>query len=100
MLQRFVEWLNSSLIELTMKKTKQTEIQKLDTDDTVLIDGCFTVDKHRWGTWTSLDTKGNKLVTSLTEEACINATRCYLKWQQDGFTENAQVYSGEVGGKL
>lgn len=83
-----------------MKKTKQAEIQKLDTDNTVLIDDAFTVDKHRWGTWTSLDSEGNKLITSLTEESCIEATRCYLKWRQEGFTEEASSYDGVVDGKL
>ena len=69
-------------------------------ETTVLIDGAFTVDKARWGTWRSYDQEGKGLITSLTEEACVNATRFYLKAQQDGFTENASSYDGVVGGKL
>jgi hypothetical protein len=82
-----------------MAKTKTKE-STLVAETTALIDGAFTVDKASWGTWRSYDAEGKGLVTSLTEEACINATRCYLKWQQDGFTENANSYDGVVGGKL
>jgi hypothetical protein len=82
-----------------MAKTKTKEVT-LDVEHTSLIDGAFTVDKASWGTWRSYDHEGRGLVTSLTEEACINATRCYLKWRQDGFTENASSYDGTVGGKL
>jgi hypothetical protein len=82
-----------------MAKTKAKET-KLDTEHTTLIDGAFTVDKASWGTWRSYDAEGKGLVTSLTEEACVNATRCYLKWRQDDFTEGSTSYTGEVGGKL
>ena len=84
----------------TMTKTKKAELQKLDVDDTVLIDGCFTVDKARWGTWRSFDKEGKEILTSLTEEQCIAATRWYLKARQEGFTENTATYDGVVGGKL
>jgi len=60
----------------------------------------FTVKKSRWGTWSSFDLDGKELVTSLTEESCIAATHCYLKWQQEGFTEKTTSYAGTVGGKL
>ena len=83
-----------------MAKTKSTKEAKLDTEHTTLLDGAFTVDKASWGTWRSYDAEGKGLVTSLTEEACVNATRSYLKWQQDGFTEGSTSYTGEVGGKL
>ena len=69
-------------------------------DETVMIDGCFTVDRHRWGTWQSYDRDGKGLITSLTEEICIKATRWYLKAKQDGFTDEATRYEGTVGGKL
>ena len=97
---RFVRWLTNSPTESTMAKAKQTEVQKLDVDDTILIDGCFTVDKARWGTWRSFDSEGKELITSLTEEECIAATRWYLKARQEGFTEEATSYDGGVGGKL
>ena len=83
-----------------MPKTKKVEEVKLDAEHTALIDGCFTVDKARWGTWRSYDQEGKGLITSLTEEACINATRCFLKWGQEGFTEGVTSYDGVVGGKL
>lgn len=83
-----------------MMKTKQTEVQKLDVDDTILIDGCFTVDKARWGTWRSFDKDGKEIITSLTEEQCIEATRWYLKALQEGFTDDAPTYDSVVGGKL
>jgi hypothetical protein len=84
-----------------MPKTKKTEEVKLDTEHTTLIDGAFTVDRHRWGTWVSLDSKGNQLITSLTEEACIAATRFYLKGRQEGWDDaNTVKHEGTVGGKL
>ena len=82
-----------------MPKTKTKEEAKLDTENTALIDGAFTVDKHRWGTWGSVDAEGKKLVTSLTKEDCINATRFYLKGLQEGFDDTA-LHEGTVGGKL
>jgi len=78
---------------------QQTELQKLDVDDTHFIDGCFTVDKARWGTWRSFDAEGKEIITALTEEQCISATRWYLKCLQEGFPE-AATHEGTVGGKL
>jgi hypothetical protein len=84
-----------------MAKTKITEVQKLDVDDTVLIDGCFTVDKARWGTWRSFDKEGKELITALTEEVCVHTTRFYLKGLQDGWDDhNVVKHEGSVGGKL
>lgn len=66
-----------------------------------MIDGCFSVEKSKWGTWSSIDQDGNKIITSLTEENCINATRWYLKQKQEGFSgQNSVTYEGTVGGKL
>jgi hypothetical protein len=78
---------------------QQTELQKLDVDDTHFIDGCFTVDKARWGTWRSFDREGKEIITALTEEQCVSATRWYLKARQEGF-EETPTHSGFVGGKL
>jgi len=83
-----------------MTKTKQLEVQKLDVDDTHFIDGAFTVDKARWGTWRSFDAEGKEIITALTEEQCISATRWYLKSKQEGFTDEARTYDSVVGGKL
>jgi hypothetical protein len=83
-----------------MTKTKTAQVQKLDVDHTVLIDEAFTVDKARWGTYRSFDKDGKELITSMTEEECIRATRWYLKARQEGFPEDSRSYTGEVGGKL
>ena len=64
-----------------------------------LIDEAFYVEKKRFGTYQSYDKEGNGLVTSLSEEQCISATRFYLKGRQEGFTESA-TYAGQVSGKL
>jgi hypothetical protein len=65
-----------------------------------LIDDCFYVKTHPWGTVQSYDAEGNGLITSLTEEKCIAATRWYLKAKQDGFTGSDVTYDSTVGGKL
>ena len=62
-------------------------------------DDAFCVEKTRWGTYRSKDKEDNLLVTSLTEELCISATRFYLKGKQEGFDET-NSYDGVVGGKL
>jgi len=84
-----------------MTKTKNAPIETLNVEDTVLIDGCFTVDKARWGTYRSYDKEGNGLVTSMTEDGCIQATRWYLKGLQEGWDDHNTVeHEGSVGGKL
>jgi hypothetical protein len=74
----------------------ESENSKLQKE---LIDDAFYVEKQRWGTWNSYDAEGKALVTSLTEEQCISATRFYLKGRQEGFTES-KSYESVVGGKL
>jgi uncharacterized lipoprotein NlpE involved in copper resistance len=64
-----------------------------------LIDDTFYVQQSNWKTWKSYDKDGNPLITSFTEESCINSTRFYLKGKQEGFSET-QTYSGKVDGKL
>jgi hypothetical protein len=64
-----------------------------------LIDDCFYVEQKKWGTWDSVDKQGKGLITSLTREHCIAATRFYLKGLQEGFPE-AKTHEGTVGGKL
>lgn len=64
-----------------------------------LIDDCFYIQQKKYGLWYSTDKEGNGLITSLTEEQCISATRFYLKGRQEGFSES-QTYESEVGGKL
>jgi hypothetical protein len=64
-----------------------------------LIDDCFYVDEARWGVYHSFDKEGKRLITSLTEQTCINATRFYLKGLQEGF-EETKSHQGTVDGKL
>ena len=66
----------------------------------VLVDDCFYVAQKKYGLWDSTDLEENGLVTSLTEEQCISATRFYLKGRQEGFPEPEKVHEGTVGGKL
>jgi hypothetical protein len=82
-----------------MPKTKTRETAPV-TEISALVDNAFTVDKARWGTFRSFDPEGKALVTSPTEEACVEATRFYLKARQEGFTEIATSYTGHVDGKL
>ena len=65
-----------------------------------LIDDCFYVEQKKYGLWDSTDLEGKGLVTSLTEEQCVAATRFYLKGRQEGFSEPEKVHEGTVGGKL
>ena len=68
-----------------------------------LIDDAFYVEEQRWETWNSYDKEGKALLTSLTEEACIRATRFYLKGMQEGWNNTESVIKSEnsvVGGKL
>jgi len=65
-----------------------------------LIDDCFYVEQKRYGLWDSTDIEGKGLVSSLTEDQCISATRFYLKGRQEGFPEPEKVHEGVVGGKL
>jgi hypothetical protein len=65
-----------------------------------LIDDCFYIQQKKYGLWYSTDLEENGLVTSLTEEQCVSATRFYLKGRQEGFPEPEKVHEGVVGGKL
>jgi hypothetical protein len=64
-----------------------------------LIDDAFYIEQKRYGLWDSTDKDGKGLVTSLTEDQCISATRFVLKGRQEGFAES-KTYESEVGGKL
>lgn len=64
-----------------------------------LIDDCFYVEQKRWGTWDSFTPEGKCIVTSLTEESCIQATRFILQGRQEGFVET-KTYSTKDNYKL
>ena len=76
-------------------------IKKMSDSDIVYIDDCFYVEE-KYGLWMSTLKNGEKLVTSLSKQICIDHTRFYLKGRQEGWDEEQSrvVNSGKVGGKL
>jgi hypothetical protein len=71
----------------------------MDHQQNWIDDRAFYVEKARWGTWKSYDKDGKGLITSLTEENCIRATRFYLKGLQEGWGDQS-TYSGDIEYKL
>jgi len=66
-----------------------------------LIDDAFYVEEKRYGLWQSHYPDGAGIVTSLTEEECVRATRFMLKLKQENrLNEVGSTYSGTVDGKL
>jgi hypothetical protein len=67
-----------------------------------LIDDAFYVEEKKYGLWQSHYPDGKGIITSLTEEECVRATRWYLKAKQEGEFDNAseKTYDSFVGGKL
>ena len=91
-----------TLTEETTKKSKNGSSKPGNSatkQGATLIDGAFTVRKQKWGTYVSYAEDGTELITSLTEETCIAATRFYLQGCQEGW-DDAPTHCGEVGGKL
>jgi hypothetical protein len=62
-------------------------------------DEVFWVRRQRWGTFVSVGADDCDIITSLTEEMCVAATRWYLKARQEGW-DDSPTYDGTVGGKL
>ncbi len=70
-------------------------------EDAATIDDAFWIKKQRWGTFVSIGANDLEIITALTEEQCISATRWYLKGLQEGWDDNNVVkHEGTVGGKL
>jgi hypothetical protein len=64
-------------------------------------DDAFRVEEKKYGLWDSYDKDGKCIITSLTEEECVRATRFYLKGLQEGWDDaNIVKHEGTVGGKL
>ena len=66
-------------------------------------DGAFRIEQKRYGLWESYDKDGKGIVTSLTEEDCVRASRFVLKGRIDGWNNGESVVKSEnsfVGGKL
>jgi hypothetical protein len=88
-----------------MTKTTDKETAKVlqwvtKPEDTATIDNAFWIKKQRWGTFVSIGANDLEIITALTEEQCISATRWYLKCKQEGFPEDSRSYDSFVGGKL
>ena len=64
-----------------------------------LIDDAFYVEQKSWGSWDTFTPEGKCIVTSLTEESCIRATRFILQGRQEGFVET-KTYSTKDNYKL
>ena len=66
-----------------------------------LIDDAFYVEQKKYGLWQSHYPDGAGIITSLTEEECVRATRFMLKLKQENrLNEVGRTYSGTVDGKL
>jgi len=66
-----------------------------------LYDEAFYVYKKDYGLWYSVDKEDKGLVTALTEEACVRATRFYLKGLQENWNDaNIKSYSTKDNYKL
>ena len=65
-------------------------------------DDAFYVEKKSWGTWQSHYPDGSGIITSLTEDECVRATRWYLKAKQEGEFDKApeKSYSTKDNYKL
>jgi len=64
-------------------------------------DDAFRVEEKKYELWDSYDKDGKCIITSLTEEECVRATRFYLKGLQEGWDDaNIVKHEGTVGGKL
>ena len=66
------------------------------------IDDAFRVEKTRGGLFESVLKDGTKLLSGLTQQIVIDATRWHLKCQQEGTLDDYTriVNDGTVGGKL
>ena len=66
-----------------------------------LIDDAFYVEHKKYGLWDSYDKDGKGIITALTEEECVKATRFMLKLKhEDKLNQVGNTYSGTVDGKL
>ena len=83
-----------------MTDPSTVNVIKEEIPQQVVYDESFTVKKQRWGTFVSYDLEGSILITSITEDSCISATRWYLKARQEGFEEPVANYQSTMEGKL
>ena len=68
-----------------------------------LIDDAFYVEHKKYGLWDSYDKDGKGIITALTEEECVKATRFILQVRQEeanGKKVEASVHAGSMDYKL
>jgi hypothetical protein len=92
-------------IRKTMKTKTDTQGVKHITwvtkpEGSLVYDDAFWVKAQSWGTFVSVGADDLEIITSLTEDQCVSATRWYLKCRQEGFPEETNSYDSTVGGKL
>jgi len=70
--------------------------------DKKLIDDCFYIEEKKWGTWDSYTPEGKCIITALTEQDCVSATRYMLKLKQENLLDKSleKTYTGTIEGKL
>lgn len=93
---------HTMITEKTMSensKELEQSVSKNTEQNREMIDDCFYVEKKKYGLWDSYDKDGKCIITALTEEECIRATRFYLKGKQEGWPDS-KTYDSVVGGKL
>lgn len=68
-----------------------------------LYDDAFYVEQKKYGLWDSYTPEGKCIITALTEEECVRATRFILKVRQEetnGKVFDAKTYSTKDNYKL
>jgi hypothetical protein len=68
-----------------------------------LIDDAFYVEQKKYGLWDSYYPDGKGIITALTEEECVKATRFILQVRQEeanGKKVEASVHAGSMDYKL
>lgn len=68
-----------------------------------LIDEAFYVEQKKYGLWDSYYPDGKGIITALTEEECVKATRFILQVRQEeanGKKVEASVHAGSMDYKL
>ena len=66
------------------------------------IDDAFRVEQKKYGLWDSYDKDGKCIITALTEEQCVTATRWYCKQIQENTLDKTveRTYSTKDNYKL
>ena len=66
------------------------------------IDDAFRIEHKKYGLWDSYDKDGKCIITALTEEQCVTATRWYCKQIQENTLDKTveRTYSTKDNYKL